>query len=517
MAQFISIDPVTRIEGHMRVDVEIENGVVKDAWSSGTMFRGIEMLLLGRHPWDAQQVAERICGVCPMVHGTAASYALDQATDVQLPDNARIIRNLMLGSNYIQSHILHFYHLAALDYVDVTAVAKYSGNDPALQALKAKVVGLVQAGDVYPFLPRYESNDYVSDPELATTLVSHYVQALEMRKKAQEMIAIFYGRMPSFVGTIPGGVTVQPTVSNMAAFGARLAELQTWINNVYIADIMTVAGVAAYAPFVTVGDSGGNYLAYGGFDQNQAGTEKFLPRGVIFDHEIMNVQKMDVSQIAESVQHSWYTPACEGLNPANGKTDPEVGKEGAYSFLKAPRYNDKPMEVGPLARMLILKPPAVVELAQKLGALEKKQFGILARHAARAIECKLLADEMPKWLSQLVPGNPIWDSQGKDIPQNSSGAGLVEGPRGALGHWINISNEKIGNYQAVVPTTWNASPRDKNGVRGPMENSLIGIPVPDPENPINVVRDIRSFDPCLACAIHVIHPEHNGVKEFRVV
>jgi len=516
VAQLISIDPVTRIEGHLRIDVEVEGGVVKDAWSSGTMFRGIEMLLKGKHPWDAQQVTERICGVCPLVHGTAASYNLDDATGVQLPDNARIIRNLCLGANFIQSHILHFYHLAALDYVDVTAVTKYEGKDPALLLLKDKITKLAGAGDVYPFLPRYDSDDYVSDPELATTLVSHYVQALEMRKKAQEMIAVFYGRMPSFVGTVPGGVTTPPTLSKITAFQARLQQLQQWIDEIYIQDILTVAGVQAYAPFLKAGDSGGNYLAYGGFDQNQSGTEKFFPRGIIYNNEIMNVKPVDKGKISESVKHSWYTEECEGLNPKQGRTDPELEKEGAYSFLKAPRYDGKPMEVGPLARQLIKKPTILVDLATKLGLLNPPvKFGILPRHAARAIEAKLVADEMSKWLDQLVPGGKIWDK--KDIPGEAYGAGLVEGPRGALGHWIQIKGKKIGNYQAVVPTTWNASPRDKSDVRGPIETSLIGIPVPDVENPINVVRDVRSFDPCLACAIHIIHPEHNGVKSFRVI
>ncbi|MDD5448394.1 MAG: nickel-dependent hydrogenase large subunit, partial [Actinomycetota bacterium] len=293
MAKIVSIDPVTRIEGHLRIDVEVENGVVKDAWSSGTMFRGLEMLLRGKHPWDAQQVTERICGVCPMVHGTAASYNLDSATGVNLPDNARLIRNLMLGANFIQSHILHFYHLAALDYVDITAVAKYSGSNPELRALKNKIVKLVQAKDVYPFLPRYESSDYVSDPELATTLVGHYVEALEMRKLAQEMIAIFYGRMPSPGGTIPGGVTNPPTLTNMLAMSARISQLQSWIDNVYIQDILTVAGVPAYSPFLKAGDSGGNYLAYGGFDEDSSGTKKFLPTGVIFNNDIMSVQKFN--------------------------------------------------------------------------------------------------------------------------------------------------------------------------------------------------------------------------------
>ena len=498
--------------------MEVEGGVVRDAWSSGTMFRGYEMLIRDKYPWDAQQVMERICGVCPLVHGTAASYSLDDAMGVNLPDNARIIRNLCLGANFCLSHILHFYHLTALDYVDVTAVAEYQGNDPALQLLKNKVENMLKAGDVYPFLPRYESPDYLSDPEVTATLVSHYVQALEMRKKGQEMLAIFYGRMPSFVGTIPGGVTNPPTVSNIAAFGARLAELRKWIDDVYVPDMLLLAGVQAFQPLMTAGDSGGNHLVYGGFDQDQSGTEKFLPRGIIYDNNIMDVRDMDETKITESVKYSWYTEACEGLNPKQGKTEPDLQKQEAYSFIKAPRYGGNHMEVGPLARMLVKKPNMLVKLAEDLGLLKPPvKFGILPRHAARAIECKLIADEMPEWLEQLKPGEPIWDPKAKDIPDDSYGRGLVEGPRGALGHWIQIKDKKTANYQAVVPTTWNGSPRDKNGNKGPIETALIGLPVPDVDNPINVVRCIRSFDPCLACAVHIIHPEHNGVKEFRVV
>ncbi len=533
MAQIVTIDPVTRIEGHLRIDVEIADGKVKDAWSSGTMFRGIEMLLKGKHPWDAQQVTERICGVCPLIHGTASSYALDDAMGVELPDNARLIRNLCLGANYIQSHILHFYHLAALDFVDVAAVLKYTGNNAAYKALKSTLTVLADTKDLYPFLPRYASDDYVSDPEVATTLVAHYVEALEMRKKAQEMLSIFYGRMPSFVGTIPGGVTNPPTISNIAAFRARLAELRFFIKNVYLQDILTVAGVPAYAVFLTAGDSGGNYLAYGGFDENQAGTEKFLPRGYITGNNIAAVKEFDEAKIEEHVNHSWYTEDCGPLNPKEGKTDPDLHKEDAYSFLKAPSYDGMPMEVGPMARMLVLAglelgdkraEPALMPLVKELGlepavnaCVTAGKFGILPRHAMRALEGYLLAQRMELWLDQLKPGDPIWDPKGKDIPGDSYGRGLVEGPRGALGHWIHIQGKKIGNYQAVVPTTWNAAPRDKEGNRGPIEMALVGIPVPDAENPINVVRLVRSFDPCLACAIHVIHPEHNGVKSFRVV
>ena len=524
MAQVISIDPVTRIEGHLRIDVEVTNGVVTDAWSSGTMFRGYEMLIQGKHPWDAQQVMERICGVCPLVHGTAASYNLDSAMGVTLPDNARLIRNLALGANFIQSHILHFYHLVALDYIDVTAVLQYSGSDPGLKLLRDNVAALAATKDLYPFLPRYAAPDYIGeaggpgDPNLATELVGHYVQAFEMRKKAQEMLTIFYGRMPSFVGTIPGGVTQAPNISNIAAFRARLGELAQWVNEVYLQDILTIAQVPEYEPFLRAGDSGGNYLAYGGFDQDQKGGEKFFPRGTIVNGDVLNVQGFNETKIAESVQYSWYTPDCEGLNPKNGKTDPDLEKKDAYSFIKAPRYEGKPMEVGPLARQLVKKPDALMNLATKLGLLTPPlKFGIIPRHGARVIEAVLLVAEMDKWLDQLVPGEPIWDPKGKEIPDASYGRGLVEGPRGALGHWIQIGDQKTKNYQAVVPTTWNASPRDKDGNKGPIETSLIGIPVPDVDNPINVVRCVRSFDPCIACAIHIIHPEHNGVKEFRVI
>ncbi|HEY5472069.1 MAG TPA: nickel-dependent hydrogenase large subunit, partial [Candidatus Limnocylindrales bacterium] len=342
--------------------------------------------------------------------------------------------------------------------------------------LRDKIVNLVKAGDVYPFLPRYESSDYIGAPggpgdvNLATELVGHYVQALEMRKKAHEMIAVFYGRMPSFVGTIPGGVTQQPTQSNVTAFASRLQQLTDWINDVYVADILAIAGIAAYAPFATAGDSGGNYLAYGGFPQNQALTERFLPRGVILNDDIMNVLNMDENKITESVWYSYYNNSTDGLKPVAGKTEPEVTKQGAYSFLKAPRYSGKPMEVGPLARQLVAKPEMLLTLATKLGLLSNNppKFGILARHAARAIEAKLVADAMATWLPQLKMGSPIWDSKGQDIPDSSKGRGLVEGPRGALGHWITIGDGKTANYQAVVPTTWNASPRDKSGVRGPI-------------------------------------------------
>jgi hydrogenase large subunit len=508
----------------MRIDVEVEGGVVKDAWSSGTMFRGYEMLIQGKHPWDAQQVMERICGVCPLVHGTAASYNLDMAMGVKLPNNARLIRNLCLGANYIQSHILHFYHLQALDYIDVTAVTKYTGSDPALKLLRDKIIALAAAKDLYPFLPRYESPDYIGEPggpgdaNLATELVGHYVQAFEMRKKAQEMLSIFYGRMPSFVGTIPGGVTTPPTLTNIAAFRSRLAELQKWIAEVYVGDVKTVATTPAYAAFIKAGDSGGNFLAYGGFDEKDG--QKYMPSGVIKNYGVLSPEKFDSNVIAESVKYSWYKDSDEGLKPAVGKTNPDLQKPGAYSFIKAPRYNNAPMEVGPLARQLIKKDPIFMALAAQLGVLTPPvKFGIIPRTGARAVECLLVALKMDQWLDELTLGigQNIWDPKGKEIPNKANGMGLVEGPRGALGHWITIDGGKTGNYQAVVPTTWNGSPRDKNGVRGPIETSLIGIPVPDPNNPINVVRCVRSFDPCLACAIHIIHPEHNGVKEFRVI
>lgn len=517
MGEKVIIDPVTRIEGHLKIEIEVENNSVKDAWLSGTMARGFEILLQGKDPRDAQRVTQRICGVCPTPHTMASVGALDSAFSVELPENARLIRNLILGSNWIQSHILHFYHLVALDYLDITAIANYGGADPQLLEVKGKIAKLSANQDTYPLTPRYQPDEFsVSDPTVVITAVAHYLEALEMCKKAHVMLAILGGKMPLHVTTVVGGVTQFPTIDKIAAFRANLLELQDWISNIYLVDVLHFGT----GPLLALGQQGvgkgvGNFLSYGGFDLDKAGSEKLFPRGAIFDSKISQVEKVDINRIKEEVKYSWYTDACGEKKPAEGKTEYKVVKDKAYSFLKAPRYDGKPMEVGPLARLLVKQDKTLLSLVKDYGI----QVGALARVAARAVECKLVADSMIEWLDELVEniksGNTDICHQ-REVPSTGDGLGLVEAPRGALGHWIDIKGGKIARYQCVVPTTWNGSPRDNKNKRGPIEEALVGTPVTNVENPINVVRVVRSFDPCIACAVHLIDPQTNQILKFQV-
>ena len=467
--QKIVIDPVTRIEGHLKIECEVEDGKVVDARSSGTMWRGLELIVKGRDPRDAQHFAQRICGVCPMAHGTASNLCLDDAFGVTVPDNGRIIRNLLLGSNHLQSHILHFYHLAALDYV--------------------------QGPDIPPFVPRYKG-DYRLPPKVNAQYVEHYLQALEMRKKCHEMLAVFGGKMPPQIAMLPGGTTSTPSVDKIASFLWRLREIKAFINDVYLPVVLGVAEF--YADYKTIGKGHGNLLAYGGFPQDSEGKAKLYKAGRFTDSRIMD---FDSQKVAEDVTHSWYKDSSSGKHPYEGITDPEPEKEGGYSWLKAPRYDGKPYEVGPLARMWV-------------NGDYQQGISVIDRHAARVLEAKKLADAMEQWVLQLKPGQPAWAEC--KVPDTAEGMGLTEGARGALGHWIKIEKKKIVNYQAVVPTTWNFGPRDDKGVRGPVEEALVGTPIQDPDNPLEIVRIVRSMDPCIACAVHLIKP--NGeMKKFRVI
>lgn len=506
MAEKVVIDPVTRIEGHLKIEVEIGNGKVKDAWSTANMARGFEVLLKGKDPRDAQVVCERICGVCPASHGMAASQNLDSAFGAEVPANARIMRNLIVGANYIQSHILHFYHLQALDYLDVMALAKYTGNDPLLVTVKDKIVKLVQANDTYPLTPRYEPDEFsVNDPEIVTLAVAHYLQALEMRKKAHAMLTIFGGRMPSYVSSVPGGVTVHPTLDKIAAFKNYLKEFvdienddRGFIKDVYYTDVLTLAtGPLIALGTLGVGKAHGNFMSFGMFDLGKSGDYKnrFLPSGVIMNSKLTDVEDFNPEKLSEDVKYSWYTEDSGGLHPSEGKTEFELNKKGAYSYSKAPRYNGKPVEVGPLARMLVKKDKTLLDLAAKHNI---EPGGAIARTAARTIECLLVAKAMHEWLDELAQNlkagvKDICDE--REVPSSGRGRGLIEAPRGSLGHFIEIESKRIKNYQAVPATIWNASPRDAKGVRGPIEEALIGVPVPDAKNPVNIVRVVRSFDP----------------------
>jgi len=515
----ITIDPVTRIEGHLKIEAVTEGGVVKEARCGGMLFRGLELILRGRDPRDAQQITQRICGVCPIAHAMASSLALDDAFGVaqSVPPNGRLLRNLIFGSNYIQSHILHFYHLAALDYVDATAAAGYTGTDRNLRLVSDYLAG----GKISPFLPRYEG-DYRLAKEANLEAVSHYVDALHKRREAHEMLAIFGGRMPHQVGIFPGGALEQVTVDKVMAFRGRLERLRDFIDRVYLSDVLAVA--RAYPDYFEIGRGCGRYLSYGAWDLEQTADltrrRRLLPNGVL-NGQPAGCGPLDPSRITEQVKCSWYKSS-SNLPPAHGESEADPTKPAAYSFLKAPRYDGEVCEVGPLARILVAYARGhgrVKELVDgvlaELGAGPEALRSVLGRHAARAIECKLVADAMAEWVLQLKPGEPACAPS--EVPQNASGVGMTEAPRGSLGHWIEIRDGRIANYQAVVPTTWNCSPRDDRDQPGACEQALEGTRIKDEANPFELVRIVRSFDPCLACAIHLVTPKGRDMGRFRVM
>lgn len=497
MARKVTVSPLTRIEGHLKIDIEIEGGKIINAHCAGEMFRGWEIILKGRHPLDAQQITQRICGVCPTAHGHASTQALDDTFGITPPDNGRLLRNMILGANFIQSHILHFYHLAALDYVDISAILKYKGNSPKLNKLKSWAKAELDSGRsnaLSPFMPRYKG-DYIEDDELNIEAIAHYLEALEMRKKAHQAVTIFGGKMPHTMSVIPGGVTEKPTVDKIVAYLSYIKELSTFIEKKYLPDVIAVA--QNYPQYFGIGRGSGNFLAYGTFEENNDGTELFLTRGVVIDSTYREFDKMKIN---EYVGFSKFKSE-SGLHPWDGKTDPDPEKENSYSFIKAPRYEDTVMEVGPLARTVVAylsgKNETIKNLVDEtclsIGIEVSDLFSVLGRHAARALECKIVAERCHKWAMELKPEEPVHTPF--TIPSEAKGSGFAEAPRGAVSHWIKINDHLIDLYQVVAPTTWNCSPRDDQGQKGAVEQALIGTPVADVENPIEPLRVVRSFDP----------------------
>ncbi|MDO8568796.1 MAG: nickel-dependent hydrogenase large subunit [Dehalococcoidales bacterium] len=516
----IVIDPMTRIEGHLKIEAVVEQGVVKDARATGNLFRGIELILKGRDPRDAQIITQRICGVCPQSHGIAAALTLDSAFGIadKIPDNARIMRNLIQGAHMAQDHVLHFYQLAALDYVDVAAVAKYDGKDSDLNSVK----DFIQRGELGPFFPRYEG-DYRLPVEASQQAVAHYVKALEIRRIGQEMVSIFSGKIPHSVGVIPGGVTNAPTPDKIMAFLWKLRILQDFIDNVYIPDVLAVAGV--YSDYFGIGVGCKNYLSYGTYDLEGKNPD-YTKRDRLFKQGTTSADlkpaDLDPAKIIEQVSHSWYEDSTTGRNPTHGETKPQYGKKDAYSWTKAPRYDGKVYEVGPLAHVAVTYARGDARMKEMVdSALAKFKaspgvlFSVLGRHLARALSAKFIADSLDKWLLELKPGAPTYVEY--QIPDEARGMGITDASRGALGHWIEIKDKKIANYQCVVPTTWNVSPMDDKGNHGPIEQAIIGTRIKDESNPFEIVRIIRSFDPCLGCSVHMVTPKGRDLGQFRVV
>ncbi len=517
----VLIDPITRIEGHLSIEIDVEGGKVVDAKSIGDMFRGFEKIFQGRNPLDANQLSQRICGVCPISHGIASSKCLEDAFGIKPNNNGRVLRNLMLAANYMHSHLIHFYHLAALDYVDITALRKYTGGDSKINNLKDWVESEVRTkkgrADAItagaPFLPRYEGNFYIKDVDTNIDAIAGYVKALEMRMKAHKMVAAIGGRAPHAIGLVPGGVTQVPTRAIIKEYRKHISEIQDFINEVYMNHVIAVA--KEFKDYFKIG-SYTNFLSYGLFEQDAEEKKFFLQRGVAYG---TSLEGFDADKIKEQVKYARYSSG-SNLHPYQGQTEPQPGKGGAYTWLKAPRYDGKAMEVGPLARVVVSYLSKNAAVRKEVDALlgEVKQdipavFSVLGRHAARAIEAKLIAAEMHKWIDEVeVNGKP---RNSFSIPDTGEGMGLVEASRGALGHWIVVKDGKIANYQAVVPTTWFCGPRGDDGARGPVEQALIGTPISDPKNPIEAARVVRSFDPCIACAVHVVEGDKE-IGTFKV-
>lgn len=443
-----------------------------------------------------------------------------------MPEMGRIIRNLIMGALWLHDHVLHFYHLAALDYIDPTAILSYNGGVPELVAVKDKIKALADAGDLHPILPSYKPDDFcVNDPGLVTQLVYNYIQALDIQAKGRKAAAVFSGKQPHHSSIVVGGVTSYPTLGQIQQYKKLIDEIVTFTRNVYIPNALLLAeGPLLPLEVNAVGATAGHYMSYGAFPQSQDDSDLLFPPGVIFNNSFNDIQPLDLAEIREELAYSWYQDEPVPADPAVSFTNVDMDKEKGYSFIKAPRYQGKPIEVGPLARMLVMQNPTFMGLMNKYNI---KTPGLVMRHAARAVDSLVMADTIYSWIDELTQllgetgvyggeGNAlIHDKENWEPVMEGKGVGLIEAPRGALGHWIEIADKKTKQYQMIVPSTWNASPIDEKGQHGPYEEALIGAPVPDPENPLNVVRIIRSFDPCLACAIHIIHPK--GDRVFSTV
>jgi hydrogenase large subunit len=570
LPQHIVIDPLTRIEGHLRIEARVENGIVTDAWSSSTMFRGIEPILLGRDPREAWMLAQRICGVCTHVHALASIRAVENALGITIPDNARIIRNLIEAAQFIQDHVIHFYHLHALDWVDVVSalsadpaltsalqqsISTWSNNSTAyFTAVRDRLQTFVNSGQLGLFANGYWGHPaYKLPPEGNLLAVAHYLEALDFQRDFIKVHAILGGKNPHPQTYLVGGVATPVDKNSQAAINpAKITQMRNlatqaldFVTKVYIPDLLLVASF--YKEWATIGQGPGNYMAYGDFplDNQPAPTSYYLPQGIVMNKNLSAPPSiLDTNQIKEYVTHSWYsysggdnTPLhpYQGETVANytGPTPPYelLNTDSKYSWLKSPRYNNQVMEVGPLARMVIAYAAGhtrVNELVNSvlttLSVPASALFSTLGRIAARGIETQLIAEQFGVWITNLesnmnagnvaIHNGTKWDPA--TWPSQASGWGTTEAPRGGLGHWVKIANGKIQNYQAVVPTTWNGSPRDANGARGAFEQSLIGVPIADPQRPVEILRTIHSFDPCMACSVHLIDARGEEIGQGNI-
>jgi hydrogenase large subunit len=584
-AQRVVVDPITRIEGHLRIEAETDaSGRITSAYSAGTMVRGIEIILRGRDPRDAWAFAQRICGVCTLVHGMASIRSVEDALhraipSYTIPHNAELIRNMMIGAQYVHDHVMHFYHLHALDWVDVVSALKadpaatstlaqslsnYSKSSPGYFAdVQKKLKTFVEQGQLGIFSNAYWGHPaYKLPPEANLMAVAHYLDALAWQRDVVKLHAIFGGKNPHpnfVVGGVPSAISIRTgggsgqdaTAVNMLGLQTVqtvIKQMREFVDQVYVPDILAIAGF--YKDWGGRGEGLGNFLSFG--DLPSKGfwdTDSYLiPRGVILNRDLSTIHPIDLdadNEIQEFVSHSWYKYSQgdgQGLHPFKGETElnytgpkppyEHLDIEQKYSWLKSPRWQGKAMEVGPLARVLMMvakgdkKAKELVDYTLKtLDVPVDALFSTLGRTAARALESKIIADEMQGWFDALMANikagdvrtfnDQYWDPS--TWPSHMQGVGLMEAPRGGLSHWIVVDDGRISNYQAVVPSTWNAGPRDTLGQPGAYEAALQDNHVmEDPKQPIEILRTIHSFDPCLACAVHVTDPDGEELVQVKI-
>ncbi len=571
MSNRIVVDPVTRIEGHLRIEAEVKDGKIVDAWSAGTMVRGLEIILRGRDPRDAWAFCERVCGVCTTVHALASVRSVEDALDIKIPANAELIRNIMFCTQYMHDHVVHFYHLHALDWVDVVSalkadpvatsalaqkLSKYPKSSPNYFAeLQKRLTKFVESGQLGIFANGYWGHPaFKLPPEANLMAVAHYLEALEWQKEIVKIHTIFGGKNPHpnyLVGGAPCSINLDEAnainAERLAFVGQTLQRAKEFIEQVYIPDVLAVAPF--YLDWAGIGGGLENYLVYGDLPTNGfADVKSFkFPRGAILGRNLNEVHpvdpKNDQDEIKEFIDHSWYEYSQQGgLHPWAGETNlkysgpkppyEHLDVDKKYSWLKTPRWKGHAMEVGPLSRMLVgyaagnddIK-GAVTDALGALKAPPSVLFSTLGRTAARAIESQLAAKWGLEFFNTLLANIKAGDTrtftkekwEPSTWPKMAKGVGCTEAPRGALAHWIVIGDQKIANYQLVVPSTWNASPRDGKGQRSAYEASLIGTPVHDPQQPLEIIRTIHSFDPCLACAVHLYEDQKEIARHELVV
>lgn len=575
MSERIVVDPITRIEGHLRIEAQMDGDTISQAYSSGTSVRGIETILQGRDPRDAWAFAQRICGVCTLVHGIASVRAVEDALGVELPANAQLIRNLMISSQFVLDHVMHFYHLHALDWVDVVSalsadpkataelaqsISHWPKSSPGYFAdTQKRIKTFVESGQLGIFANGYWGHPaYKLPPEANLMAVAHYLEALAWQRDVARLHAIFGGKNPHpnfVVGGVPSPIDLD---SDSAINAKRLAEVQnilqsmkTFVDQVYVPDTLAIASF--YKDWGERGEGLGNFMSYGDLPDtpNMDPASFLIPRGVILDRDLGTIHEIDLhaeDQIQEYIAHSWYEYSSgndQGLHPYAGETNLEYDQRGGvkppytqldvsdgYSWMKAPRWKGRPMEVGPLARVLLLyasgheQTKELVEMTlSTLDLPVRALYSTLGRTAARTLETKILTDRAQGWHDALIANirsgdtrtfnETLWEPA--SWPREARGAGYMEAPRGALGHWIVIRDGKIANYQAVVPSTWNAGPRDPSNQPGAYEAALQdNHQLVDPKQPIEILRTIHSFDPCIACAVHLTDPDTGEQLEIKV-